>query len=140
MREMQRPDLIDEAAAALQQAAEIILGDETVVLGITAILGAIARRGFELFPIRHVVAGEQRDAVIGAVDRDIGAALIVAHARRHRPAAQDEVLVPLAAILAFQDGGTLGCAYDERDAHGFLRFFERLAPSVPRRQPCLTTQ
>src|SRR6185437_6628317 len=120
VREMQFPYLVDEAAAALEQAAEILLGDQAVMLGIAAVLGTIARRGIELFPVLHVVAGMKGDAIIRAVDGDVGAALVVANACRHRPAAQDEVLAPFAAISAVEDGRAFRRADDKSYGQWFL--------------------
>jgi hypothetical protein len=120
MRSMQRPYLVDEAAAALQLALEIHLGDESVMFRISAILGAIARCRVELRPVLEIVAREQHHAEIRTVHRDVGAAIVVAHRGRHRPAAKDEFFIPSVAIPACQDRGTLRRSHDQRNAHRTL--------------------
>src|ERR1700679_2521372 len=109
MRPVQRPDLVDETAAAFQLALEIRLRNDAMMLGIAAILGPVAWRRGELLPVCQVVAGENRHTIVRAVYRCIDAPVVVTHRSRDGPATQDEVFAPRRAFIA-QHGGTLGRA------------------------------
>ncbi len=100
MRPMQVPDLVDEPTAALEHSGEVFLGDQPMMFGIAAVLRTVTRCGGQLLPVGEVVAGEQRNAIVRTVHRDIGAPPVITRGCGDGPTAQHELTIPASAIVA----------------------------------------